>query len=990
MAERGDDRGPAEPVVGEKSQAIDSPDEEAAASAATTTRAERDGAALEVEQVLREEAKEVHCLDDTAAKLLDGKTGTDLNRALNDLESCALCLSGGGIRSASFALGVIQALAIHPRSGSGPVASGDKSLLARFHFLSTVSGGGYIGSWLSAWRKDKDFADIWSSLVKRPGGPATQPPPIAWLYSFSNYLTPKAGTLSADTWAATALWVRNLVLNWLLILPSICAAILLIKLLGLASTWVILWGMPTFPAWDGTDPAWFYLKVGLQVGAGVGAFGALVVALVLTMRARPGCNATPDRPDQAGFLRGTLFWSVLSAFLLVNFLASDLVGMLLLECKPPDPPTPLLFGWLAVCREHISPLNDLLAARHGLAFHMAVATIPGVLAYACAWLLARRWKIGLLDFLAWTVSGAVYGAMVAVALYAYLIIPDEGFKGLQVYFMHLSFGVPWILLSQTLADMVFVGLSSFEPESDADREWFGRSAGWFLAIEVAWLSATFLVFFGTILRTLVEKDLVTSLQGYIPIIAGVSGVVTALFGKSSAVPVKGETRGLWSYIASLIVPFAAVVFVAALTIVISFLLDRALFGESLMPEHQQDIAWGNRFIGLLVASGVAAGLIALTSTAININRFSLHAMYRNRLTRAFLGAARDREPDPFTDFDSKDNPEMHLLWPQKKSGGWRPFHVINIALNIVSSEQRLAWQERKAASFTVSPLHSGSSVVKYRNSSRYGGPTGITLGTAMAISGAAASPNMGYHSSPAITFLMTLFNVRLGWWLGNPGDPGDKTYDKLGPAFAITPLVQEALGLTTASRSFVYLSDGGHFENLGLYEMVRRRCRFIVVSDAGCDPKFALEDLSNAVRKVAIDLGVEIRFFGLESLKPRNHDAVEVRQDQPYHAVGEIDYAGADGGGTNGYILYIKAGYHGSEGAGVRGYANAHPDFPHQSTTDQWFTESQFESYRALGFEITDGLLRRALADPACGADPRFETIFRTLHNNCSRPMCTN
>jgi hypothetical protein len=569
---------------------------------------------------------------------------------------------------------------------------------------------------------------------------------------------------------------------------------------------------------------------------------------------------------------------------------------------------------------------------------------------------------------------------VAVALYAYLMI-DQGLWHMQVFFMHLTFGVPWILLAQTLADMVFVGLSSFELNADADREWFGRSSGWFLAVAVAWLSATFLVFFGTLLGALADNYLVTSLQNYIPIVGGVSGIVTALFGKSSAVYVKEEAKGPWSYIVSLIVPLAAVVFVAALTIVVSFLMDYVLFGAALIPADQKEVQWLSRFAGLIVGLVVATALVALTSLTININRFSLHTMYRNRLTRAFLGASRvrKRKPDPFTDFDSEDNPEMSLLWPEDKSGGWRPFHVINIALNIVSSEWRLSWQERKAAPFTVSPLHSGSSAVGYRTTSKYGGPAGVTLGTAMAISGAAASPNMGYHSSPAITFLMTMFNVRLGWWLGNPGNPGCKTFRRVGPRFAIQPLVQEALGLTTADKSYVYLSDGGHFENLGLYEMVRRRCRFIIVSDAGCDPKFALEDISNAVRKIAIDLGVDIRFDGLDRLKPRTKGDPELRPDQPYHAIGIIDYASADDGGENGYILYIKAGYHGTEGAGVRGFANAHPDFPHESTIDQWFTESQFESYRALGFEITDGLLRRAVANPACGVEAKMEAIFGVL-----------
>jgi hypothetical protein len=256
----------------------------------------------------------------------------------------------------------------------------------------------------------------------------------------------------------------------------------------------------------------------------------------------------------------------------------------------------------------------------------------------------------------------------------------------------------------------------------------------------------------------------------------------------------------------------------------------------------------------------------------------------------------------------------------------------------------------------------------------------------MAISGAAASPNMGYHSSPAITFLMTMFNVRLGWWLGNPGPSGEYSFADEGPDFAITPLVQEAFGLTTADNEYVYLSDGGHFENLGLYEMVRRRCRFILVSDAGCDPEFKFADLADAVRKIAIDLGVTIRFCGLERLRPRPADGTDLGADHPYHAVGEIDYQSADGPqAANGIVLYVKAGYHGCESTGIRGYAKAHSGFPHQSTIDPRFTESQFESYRALGFEIVDGILNRALRESVCANNPTLERIFSSLNELAQR-----
>jgi hypothetical protein len=182
-----------------------------------------------------------------------------------------------------------------------------------------------------------------------------------------------------------------------------------------------------------------------------------------------------------------------------------------------------------------------------------------------------------------------------------------------------------------------------------------------------------------------------------------------------------------------------------------------------------------------------------------------------------------------------------------------------------------------------------------------------------------------------------------------------KTFSMEGPGFAIRPLLYETFGLTTDAKPYVYLSDGGHFENLGLYEMVRRRCRFILVVDAGCDKDFAFEDLGNAVRKVSLDLGIAIAVEGIDKLRRRSDDGKDVGPGQPYTALGTIDYPAADGAGKKGVIIYLKPAYHGIESASIRSYAMANKDFPHQSTANQWFSESQFESYRKLGFEVTLG-----------------------------------
>jgi hypothetical protein len=146
----------------------------------------------------------------------------------------------------------------------------------------------------------------------------------------------------------------------------------------------------------------------------------------------------------------------------------------------------------------------------------------------------------------------------------------------------------------------------------------------------------------------------------------------------------------------------------------------------------------------------------------------------------------------------------------------------------------------------------------------------------------------------------------------------------------------------------VYLSDGGHFDNLGLYEMVRRRCRFIVVIDAAADAEFRLECLGNALRKVRIDLNIPIVFGDMGPLRARRKRA----------AVARIRYSAVDGPVADGWLVYVKPMCVGTEPPDVESYRAAHPAFPHQSTANQWFDESHTESYRMLGLHTIDEICR--------------------------------
>jgi hypothetical protein len=218
---------------------------------------------------------------------------------------------------------------------------------------------------------------------------------------------------------------------------------------------------------------------------------------------------------------------------------------------------------------------------------------------------------------------------------------------------------------------------------------------------------------------------------------------------------------------------------------------------------------------------------------------------------------------------------------------------------------------------------------------------------------------MGYHSSPVISFVMMLFNARLGWWLANPGEPGRGAWNKDGPTNSLFPILNEMLGRTNDESDWVYLSDGGHFENLGLYEMVLRRCATIVIVDGSGDPDYNFEDLGNAIRKVRVDLGISIEFGdGIPIYGPR-----DVRNR--YCAVGRIRYDLADSNGSMGRILYVKACLNGTEPVDVRHYAANNPDFPQQGTEQLWFDEAQFESYRRLGSHII-----QQIAQPPRPGDP--------------------
>jgi Patatin-like phospholipase len=394
---------------------------------------------------------------------------------------------------------------------------------------------------------------------------------------------------------------------------------------------------------------------------------------------------------------------------------------------------------------------------------------------------------------------------------------------------------------------------------------------------------------------------------------------------------------------------------------------------------------GSSFTGFALTSFTFAGftftliailalIAAVFALTVDINDFSMHNLYKNRLVRCYLGASRpDRQPKRWSGMDPNDDFALSEL------KGFRPHPIINTTLNMVHGDE-LAWQERKGESFTFStdfcgferPVLSDAGYRRgnYRPTEQYAG--NVRLGTAFVISGAAVNPSWGYHSSPATTFLMALFNVRLGQWLGNP--IGTK-WTKRGPKTFLYWLY-ELLGYTNDKRDFVDLTDGGHFENLGIYELVRRECPLIIASDAGEDRDFTFEDLGGAIRKCRADFGADIDIQTL-MLRP---DA-KTGWSECHCAVGVIKYMS----GRTGYLLYLKASLTGDEPEDVLEYHREHREFPHQSTADQWFSESQFESYRRLGLHVVDTALETSIKNIGKSISPvtigsLFEDLYRAWY----------
>lgn len=374
---------------------------------------------------------------------------------------------------------------------------------------------------------------------------------------------------------------------------------------------------------------------------------------------------------------------------------------------------------------------------------------------------------------------------------------------------------------------------------------------------------------------------------------------------------------------------------------------------------------------------------------------------------------------------SADWTTLHeMLNEHGEAGELGPYHIINANIVLVSSKIP-KFRERGGDNFILTPKYCGSNATGWceTKGSPYDDmtlPTAIAISGA-AINSNAGPAGTGVTRTPWLSFLMGIFNLRFGYWVDNPApnrDRLDRLAKELGRALHAQPPVRAGEGPASYSlREFwhslfvvyrwplnqiymmlqgmlslslcagpnkpnafypglfevylrknldersrmVQLSDGGHFENFGLYELVRRRLKLIIVCDGSADPVYGFDDLANAMEKVRADFGAIVSWHctDLETLTPKSviEAAKETDKRMTYadqgYLMGKIRYAD-DSEGT---LLFLTTTFFKELSADLYSYRKNHNEFPDQPTSDQFFDERQFEAYRELGFQTAHAMM---------------------------------
>ena len=462
--------------------------------------------------------------------------------------------------------------------------------------------------------------------------------------------------------------------------------------------------------------------------------------------------------------------------------------------------------------------------------------------------------------------------------------------------------------------------------------------------------------------------------GYILIFSGVFLIISSLpyvydnlikdnseWLSSSGITLGGVLSGIWAYLRSgttkktkPLIPTNIIISVTAALLIYGFALlsyEIAIYAvdagliQTVFDEKQYRYA-------LIFIAPIVIGFL------VNINFITLHRYYRDRLMELFMPELnRTTINKPAQPAYAANTTYLHQMCDYRK-GAVGPYHIVNSNIMLPGSHIT-KFRGRGGDNFILSPLYCGSNATGWHRSDKYINGK-FSFATAMAISGAAVNPNTGSNGegatrNPFLSAIMGFLNLRLGVWVENPRLID--TFKLYKPNLWFPGLRDIFMSKFMNERSrFVELSDGGHFENLGIYELVRRKVDLIIVCDGAADPDFKFGDFANLVEKVRLDFGATID-INLDQLIPRkgkNHPYGVKKIAEKGHAIGTIKYRDKE---KPGFLIYIKTTLVRDLPADIYGYKLTHDTFPDESTGDQFFDEKQFEAYRELGFQLGKRML---------------------------------
>jgi predicted acylesterase/phospholipase RssA len=907
------------------------------------------------QQIVRDEIKAINTRRETARQL-----DPDRVDACQMLDVVGLALSGGGIRSSATCLGVLQALNHH-------------DLIGRIDYLSTVSGGGYIGTSLST------TMTVTGRFVfgERPaGGIATaseisDTPSVGHIRNYSNYLIP-AGV--RDLLTGIAIVVRGLIANIGLTLP-------VVLLLAAVTIW--------------STPLRSCLTVANFFGVDL-ADGAL-----------PQCEL-----HHFGWVADRFGFAAIGTMVALGLLVCGGIAYLVARAERGMGPT-LSFIYAAAIAFLLGIACDfarLLQIKHfALTLATAIIGIGLFFVWALKQSLASPEKRQ--EFRShWPTAGATFLVLLAVIAF----FEFQPFMLSQMFDVVDSdaiggpvggVAVTWIKAFAAIAAPIGVFVTAFRQQfaeflkgNSVSSQWgallaaiIAKVALWIAGLAlplIIWVAYLYLSYWG------IANDPLEKCQAPLALV----GQRSCLAASKSTAPASGNLAGKIAFDAGAgtftaeitpqpAAPAATMEWLTPVSHVPAWL--RSAASNVARQFHWSDAGSGySHSLPLVILYALVGLLLFAISWSLTPNANSLHRLYRDRLSKAFLFdpdrsadgniARAEASLDQGRDFMPLDRMKLSELYAAARDGADKdgvaaasklgaPYHLINTALNIQGSDFANR-RGRNADFFVFSPLYVGSEATRYaRTEAVERLEQGLDLATAMAISGAAASSNMGSNSIKALTPTLALLNVRLGYWLSNPRyvEATARPQRRSTPLF----LWSEISGRLYENSDGVYLTDGGHIENLGVYELLRRRCKVIVAVDAEADAPMNFASLMKLQRYARIDLGVRIdlpwtpirdrtRAIMAENADKTSAQASpgtseEASKPHVHVAIGVIDYGGDD----KGYLVYIKSSLSSDENDYIRDYARRNATFPHETTGDQFFSEEQFEVYRALGFHMTHGFL---------------------------------